>query len=309
MSENYQGESFEFEEVGEVLSDETASAIDDDWYSDGYANAPESSEEHEEETTSETEEADQPTQEEAEDKQAEEAPAEVAEQAEENAEAATEAADQRLTVKHLDSVRELDWHKDKDEIQTLVQKGMDYDRKTEKLNNRIAAYEEFLEELAGPNLSKDQFIDSVRAKMLIAQENKAGREISETEALLRVQANRANKEKEAAESAAAEQKRQKEAAEKRVSDALTKFAYSRPDVKSSDIPQSVWDDFNNTLDMEASFAKYENAQYRAKISELEGKIEAIETSAKNSAHSTGSRKSAGNLSADAAFDKLWYDGT
>jgi hypothetical protein len=308
MSENYQGDSFEFEEVGEALSDETASAIDDDWYSDGYADAPETSEEPEEETSGETDEADQQNQEEAEDKQAEEAPAETnsTEPAkEEKAGEADEAADQRFVLKHLDQTHEVG----KEEVIALAQKGLDYDRKTEKLNNKIAAYEEFLEELAGPNLSKDQFMDSVRARMLVAQEGKAGRQISETEALLRVQANRANKERQAAENAAAEQQRQKEAADQRVRDALNRFAAARSDVKASDIPQSVWEDFNKTLDMEASFAKYENAQYRAKITELEKKMEAMETSAKNSAHSTGSRKSAGNLSPDAAFDKLWYDGT
>lgn len=310
MSENYQAESMEFEEVSETLSDETMNAVDDDWYSDGLANAPEASEEPEEEAISETEEADQQESEEAEDNKAEEAPATEPEHteptAEETAEPKEDTADQRFVLKHLDETREVG----KDEVIALAQKGLDYDRKTEKLTNKIAAYEEFLDELAGTSgLNKEQFMDSVRARMLVAQESKAGREISETEALLKVQAARENKAKVAAENAAAEQQRQKAEADKRIRDALNHFATVRSDVKATDIPPSVWEDFNRTGDMEASYAKYENSQYKAKITELEQKIETIEKNAKNAAHSTGSRKTAGNLSADAAFNDLWYDGT
>lgn len=307
-TENYQTESMEFNDAAEPMSDETIASIDDDWYGDGQTDTAGTSEEPKEEVTSEPDDADQQESEETVDNQADEAAAETehTEPAEEGkTEAEDNTADQRFVLKHLDETREVG----RDEVIALAQKGLDYDRKTEKLNTKIAAYEEFLDELAGPNLSKDQFMDSVRARMLIVQEEKAGRKISETDALLKVQAERADREKRATEKVAAEQQRQKEAEEKRVKDALGRFAVARSDVKPTDIPKSVWDDFNKTHDMEASYAKYENAQFKAKISELEKQIEVIEKSAKNTAHSTGSRKSAGNLSAEAAFDKLWYDGT
>ena len=309
MNEDYQAETMEFEETGVALSDETASAIDADWYGDDFTASKEVSEDTVEEAVEETAEADQQTAETPDDNTAAEAatePQHTEPAEEEQKEVKEEAADQLFVLKHLDETREVG----KDEVIALAQKGLDYDRKTEKLNNKIAAYEEFLDELAGnSNLTKEQFMDSVRARMLIAQENKAGRQISETDALLRVQTERKNKAKLAEEKAVAEQQQKEADAKQKVRDALNRFAVARSDVKAADIPQSVWEDFHKSGDLEASYAKHENSQYKTKISELEKKIEALENNAKNAARSTGSRKTAGNLSADAAFDKLWYNGT
>lgn len=305
-TENYQAENLEFADAGAELSDEMSTAIDDDWYSDGFTDSDAESEEKDEAGEEEAE-ADQPDEtENATENKAEEssAPPAEAHAAEENGKA--DNTDQRFLLKHLDETKEVG----RDEVIALAQKGLDYDRKTEKLNAKIAGYEEFFDELAAPSgLSREQFMDSVRAKIFVASEAKEGRTISEADALFKVQNARAERAKATAEAAAKEQQEAQAAKEQRTREALSRFAAARPEVKATDIPQSVWEEFSRSGDLEAAFAKHENAELRQKYTELESKVAALEKNAENAKHSTGSRKSAGASSSDSAFDKLWYDGT
>jgi hypothetical protein len=318
MNENYQADFVEETEDVELTSEATEAAIEDDWYSDGVAERPEA-EETAEDASNETQEADQQTEEVVAENDTPPAEEQEAQQTEEAANQSGEeekeaepakAADQLLSVKHLDTVRELDWNKDRAEIKSLIQKGMDYDRKTQKLSDTIAEYEAFLDEIAAPaGLNRTQLMDSIRARALVASEAEAGRTITETEALFRVQQSRADKKRVAEEEAQAENQRKQAEAERQQSEMLQRFATTYPEVKAADIPAEVWAETRKSGDLVSAWAKYENARLKREKAELERRISTMENNAKNAQRSTGSQKSAGNATEDSAFDAAWYDGT
>jgi hypothetical protein len=187
---------------------------------------------------------------------------------------------------------------------------MDYDRKTQKLSDTIAEYEAFLDEIAAPaGLNRTQLMDSIRARALVASEAEAGRTISETEALFRVQQSRADKKRVAEEEAQAEIQRKQAEAERQQSEMLQRFATTYPEVKAADIPPEVWAETRKSGDLVSAWAKYENARLKREKAELERRISTMENNAKNAQRSTGSQKSAGNATEDSAFDAAWYDGT
>jgi hypothetical protein len=306
MNENYQADFVEETEDVELTSEATEAAIEDDWYSDGVAERPEA-EETAEDASNETQEADQQTEEVVAENDTPPAEEQEAQQTEEQTEAAKEeTADQRFVLKHLDEVREVS----REEVIALAQKGMDYDRKTQKLSDTIAEYEAFLDEIAAPaGLNRTQLMDSVRARVLVASEAEAGRTISETEALFRVQQSRADKKRVAEEEAQAESQRKQAEAERQQSEMLQRFATTYPEVKAADIPPEVWAETRKSGDLVSAWAKYENARLKREKAELERRISTMENNEKNAKRSTGSQKSAGNATEDSAFDAAWYDGT
>ena len=306
MNENYQAEFVEETEDVELTSEATEAAIEDDWYSDGIAERPEA-EETADEASDETQEADQQTEEVVAEDDTPPVEEQEAQQTEEQTETAKEeTADQRFVLKHLDEVREVS----REEVIALAQKGMDYDRKTQKLSDTIAEYEAFLDEIAAPaGLNRTQLMDSIRARALVASEKEAGRTITETEALFRVQQSRADKKRVAEEEAQAESQRKQAEAERQQSEMLQRFATTYPEVKAADIPAEVWAETRKSGDLVSAWAKYENARLKREKAELERKISTMENNAKNAQRSTGSQKSAGNATEDSAFDAAWYDGT
>ena len=306
MNENYQADFVEETEDVELTSEATEAAIEDDWYSDGVAERP-VAEETAEDASDETQEADQQTEEVVAENDTPPAEEQEAQQTEEQTEAAKEeTADQRFVLKHLDEVREVS----REEVIALAQKGMDYDRKTQKLSDTIAEYEAFLDEIAAPaGLNRTQLMDSIRARALVASEAEAGRTITETEALFRVQQSRADKKRVAEEEAQAESQRKQAEAERQQSEMLQRFATTYPEVKAADIPAEVWAETRKSGDLVSAWAKYENARLKREKAELERRISTMENNAKNAQRSTGSQKSAGNATEDSAFDAAWYDGT
>ena len=307
MNNDYQADFVEETEDAEVTTDATAAAIEDDWYSDGVAERP-AAEETTEEADGSEQEADQQTVEEpvTDDIPPVEEEQEAQQTEEQTEEVKEEVADQRFTLKHLDEVREVS----RDEVIALAQKGLDYDRKTQKLSDTIAEYESFLDEIAAPaGITRAQLMDSIRAKALVASEKEAGREITETEALFRVQQSRADKKRAAEEEAQAESQRKQAEAERRQSEMLQRFAAAYPNVKAADIPATVWAETRQTGDLVGAWVKHENSNLKRENAELARKLSIMENNAKNAQRSTGSQKSAGNASEDSAFDAAWYDGT
>lgn len=206
-----------------------------------------------------------------------------------------------LSLKRHDEVREMDLSKPevRDEAIALMQKGWDYDHKTQKLNGKIAEYEEFLKELADPmGLSLEQLMDSTRARLYRDKEKKAGKEISETDALLKVQRDRAAK-KETAETQAKETADAAKAkAEADTSRAIQAFMREYKDVKAEDIPQEVWAEFRRTGDLISAYARHE-------VTKLRAENEALKQNAKNASRSTGSTKSEGSGKHKSAFEEGW----
>lgn len=294
MDEFVYADSMETTETAAVTTDADFGAFDNEWDGDGQTASDEDEGFDMDEADGEEADADQQEADNAADTQAEDT-AETADNKEQTEAKKEEAADQRFTLKHLDEVREVS----RDEVIALAQKGMDYDRKTGKLTEKIEEYEAFLKELAEPaGLDIEQLMDATRARVYKDKEARAGREVSDTDALLKVQRDRANRQKNKEIEAETTAKQQKDDAEKQRSAMFSRFVEIYPEVKATDIPQSVWAEVNKTGNLVEAYARYENKQLRDKVAILE-------QNAKNASRSTGSRKSAGAAKVKDPFDAVW----
>lgn len=246
--------------------------------------------------TDEPTEADQQT-EESQDAEAEDKPEESTEPTEES----KPEADQSFTLKHLDEVKTVT----RDEVVSLAQKGMDYDRIRQKYDELKAEREkypiegaQFVAELAKEQgMSVADFIDTAKAEILAKKENIDYSVALEKVKLARekaaIEAEKAKLTAKTAEQIAAEQ------AEIKRREDLETFKSTFPDVvKSPDfitkIPQSVWDDVNKGMTLTAAYTKYENARLKAEADELKRQLEAQKLADKNKARTTGARSTAGN---------------
>ena len=271
-----------------VSTEEISDEILFDGWGDGPVVEQEEAEEIEEETETESEEADQPEAEEAED-----ASDDYEEEDTEAEEDEEEEDDQVFTLKHLDEVKEVG----RDEVITLAQKGLDYDRiRTERdqLKAEKAAlkeHEDFLKELAElAGQSVEDLMIATKARLVVQDEQKKGREITYDQARYRVESDLKERKKAEAKAAPAEEavKADEPVVDLRaVREAnFKRFIEAYPDVKSEDIPHEVWKEFGDGSKKELTdiYARYENKKLKERIKELEQKPK----------RSTGSRRSNGN---------------
>lgn len=218
-----------------------------------------------------------------------------------------EGEDQRFQLKHLDTVTSVD----RDEVVTLAQKGLDYDRIRGKLETLRGVQEElealrlehtktdkiasFVSELAKEQgLDTEAFIDHTKAGILAEKEG-----IDQKTALERV---RLDKERAALESQRAPEGPQ--AAKAAREQAIKAFVAENTDPKTgemlvsvAEIPTSVWQDFDKSGDLIGAYARYENKQLKQRAAELEQKLAAKKKNEENKQKSTNSRQSAGDSAA------------
>lgn len=297
MNENYQAEAVETTGNDDVTTSNFADAFSDAWEDDGPA-ATEETEAETVETDGEASVEDQHDEVDTGNDNA--AKAAEPETAKVNGD---KAADQRFVLKRHGETRELDLSDPsvRDEATTLMQKGWDYDHKTTELKEIIAEYEGFIDELIGDSgMTREQLMDSTRARLLTVSEAKAGREISETDALLRVQRDRAGRKNKAANDAADAQSHNEDKLAKKRDESVKAFVTTYPGVDPKNIPQKVWDEVAKTGDLVSAYMRHENEELKTKIS-------ALENNAKNAQRSTGSMKTAGKGAPKTAFDAGWDD--
>ena len=258
---------------------ENISATETDW--DNWDNLDFSTEEDEASASEEDEAADQLTEDETEDTDT----SDTEEGVEEN-------SDQNFVLKHLDETRTVS----RDEVITLAQKGMDYDRIRQKLDDLTANQEAiiaenkseaelFLKELADrQRITVEQLIDNVRAEAIAKDEG-----IDISIALGRVQ--------NAKERAAIEKERNAmnsgNADDEARHRAINAFVEAYPSVKAQDIPKSVWDEYAQTGDLVNAYRNEENRQLKQQIADLNQKLTAQKQNNKNKGRSTGSQNSDG----------------
>lgn len=291
MNEENQVETME---EGSALSDELLNAINEDWDTDVLPGDDTADEEEQEETADSGENADQQETQEPQDKAAE------TEVEPEKAKAETD----QFELKHLDETRTVS----RDEVITLAQKGMDYDRIRTKYDELKAGEaqrndrEAFLKELAeSAGQSVEEMIDAVRARILKNKASAEGKTISEEEALEQIKQEKARQ--------AEEQKPDKpeepsteENKEAERQQSFLRFSREFPEVKAEDIPGEVWKDFaEGKGDLADLFARQENKRLKAELA-------AMKQNEENRKKSTGSRATAGSAKRS-AFDDAWYDGT
>ena len=281
-------------EVEVEVSDEDLAGFDDAWDEEEDTSSTDAGDESDDGPVAEEDSDEQPEGQPEADH--EEQPEETSEDSEESG-AETETANQRFKIKYNGAEEEYDL----DQMTTLAQKGRDYDHVREERDGlrgeakNAAAQLEFLKDLADrAGLSVQEQIDRTRALWLMNDEFDKGNEISEADALLRVQRNRnAAPEKQ-------EEPTQNETQE-RINREIERFRAVYGDVKYEDIPKEVWDVANVTNDLLGAYQAYE-------IRQLKNENEKLKQTAqneRNAQRSTGPLKTSGNSKKLDDFDEGW----
>lgn len=235
----------------------------------------------------------------------------------ENEEQQAQTDGQLFELKHLGETKNVN----RDEVVTLAQKGMDYDRVTEKntqLENQVSEqkqqlatlteHENALQELAKQSGTT---VEELVENMLIAvTKSKYGID-DDGMALERVKLDRERRALDQERAALAPQKQEQEqqaANEKWRGECFDAFAKAYPDVDPASIPNGVWEAFNRGETLVSAYARERNKALEAEIARMKTEQETRDRNAANAARSTGSQSSAGKTGSDEAFDALWYDG-
>lgn len=235
----------------------------------------------------------------------------------ENEEQQAQTDGQLFELKHLGETKNVN----RDEVVTLAQKGMDYDRVTEKntqLENQVSEqkqqlatlteHENALQELAKQSGTT---VEELVENMLIAvTKSKYGID-DDGMALERVKLDRERRALDQERAALAPQKQEQEqqaANEKWRGECFDAFAKAYPDVDPASIPNGVWEAFNRGETLVSAYARERNKALEAEIARMKSEQETRDRNAANAARSTGSQSSAGKTGSDEAFDALWYDG-
>lgn len=235
----------------------------------------------------------------------------------ENEEQQAQTDGQLFELKHLGETKNVN----RNEVVTLAQKGMDYDRVTEKntqLENQVSEQKQQLAQLtehenALQELAKQSgtTVEELVENMLIAvTKSKYGID-DDGMALERVRLDRERRalDQERAALATKNQEQEQQAAnEKWRGECFDAFAKAYPDVDPASIPNGVWEAFNRGETLVSAYARERNKALEAEIARMKSEQETRDRNAANAARSTGSQSSAGKTGSDEAFDALWYDG-
>lgn len=281
--------------IDELSDDELFEGLNDDIPDAGAEqDADEPETEENTDVVDDEEEADQPESEDEDD--SEEAEDEKAEkQAEEK------APDQKFTLKHMNDVFEVD----QNEVVALAQKGLDYDRiradrdTLKQKEGRLEELESFLKRIAGDQSIED-LIDSTLAKLDVADAEKRGEDLDEVEQFKKLRMERVKREAKNPPPAAEQPKTPEELEKERLSKSIQRFIKVYPDVKATDVPAEVWQDYrNHRADLVECWELHENKK-------LKEELKALKQNQKNKERSTGSKKSSGKKTVDPWFDG-WPD--
>ena len=286
------------ENAESAVLEETSS---DDW--DDIDLSDLSEEPAEESATPEEAPADQPEQEAGEQKPETEAPA------------AAETQTDQFELKHLDETRTVN----REEVITLAQKGMDYDRIREKYDaakDSIAWYDanadsvKWLEELAKEQgMTFSEMVDQTRAQIM-ANRTKQPLEVCRGIVANERKAAELDRKQKALDASAGQNDAEAAAREKMQAD-VREFAAAYPELARDPnaIPKEVWDAVHKGEKLVSAYRAYENKQLREQLEKEKSEKAKLEQEQKNKARSTGSQRSAGKRADMDAFDAAWYDGT
>lgn len=206
---------------------------------------------------------------------------------EEAPETKDETEDQRFVLRHLDTEHAVTL----DEMKTLAQKGLDYDRireQNESFKKAEGGYAELLKALAKhDNTDIDGIVDALWAGLIAEQEG-----VDSAVALERAKLRRVQKELDS-KRGQAEQSEEQRAAEEKRREGFLAFSKAHPDVKAQDIPKEVWDRVNGGMSLLDAYGLHELKQLREENKRLKDKAAAREKEAENAYRSTGSAATSG----------------
>ena len=275
------------------LSADDEAIFDESWDEDAPIEPEEDGDGEPETAAEEPEDAQPETQPEDEDEpeESEEAP---------EPEQETEAGNQRFKINYLGKEEELSL----EQMTELAQKGRDYDHVRQERDQLKSAsadtdkYKSFLEDLAKRSgLSVDEQIDRTRALWLQVDESDKGNEISEAEALLRVQRSKGEKK---------DEKKESSQGITDINPQVDRFLKVYPNVPATDIPKEVWEEAANLGgDLLAAYQAYEIKSLREENARQKGAQSRSAQNEKNENRSTGSRRSVGTNRQRDEFDEGW----
>lgn len=243
------------------------------------------------------------------DQQTEEAETETPDTEEPEPATEQETADQPelIELKHLGQVVRVT----PEQLNAYAQMGLDYQRIRDDRDAaraevaRLKEMEDYLKELAAPQgISVEDLLDGAKAEVLANKEH-----LDRGIALQRVKLDRERKQFEAQKAQQTRAQQEQSEKEQRQRDQFLQFAKEYPKVKPNDIPKEVWEKFKEGMNLTSAYAQYEAKSLRDRVASLEAKLEAEKKNSENKKRSTGTQKSAGNVTEQDAFDRLWYDGT
>lgn len=209
------------------------------------------------------------------------------------------------TLRHLDVEKTVT----EQEMTTLAQKGLDYDRIREKYDASKPVMELFGQFAKQSGMSVGEYVAHIRTQAKQAagmNEAEARRAVELEDREATVAAAEAAMQRSAQERAANEQSN----AEARRRADIAEFQKTFPDAAKD--PQSiapeVWADVRGGLSLVAAYAKWQVAQERAAGEAARQEAAAAQQSEKNAARSTGSMKSAGeNRAGRDSFLEGWNE--
>lgn len=207
------------------------------------------------------------------------------------------------TLKHMDETRTVS----RDEVVSLAQKGMDYDRIRQE-RDQLRQYRQEADpallmvkgyaERSG--LTVEQYLDVVRRQELLSQgvnEQTANAQISLEKQQAAMEA-RTRADQEARQQQEAAQRKDQEQQEARRKD-MEDFMAAHPGVKGSDIPQEAWAQVAAGKSLIAAYAEHENKQLKAELAaERQNKA--------NAQRSPGSLTNPQGEDTRSEIDKIWY---
>lgn len=228
------------------------------------------------------------------------------------AEGEEKAENQRFDLTYMHETRSVD----RNEVISLAQKGLDYDRiraRYDDLNGQVTelggidtlhSFASLLKELAGNGkMTTEQALDSTWAAVIARRDNvgmDVALERAKYERLSREREDRTNRE--TAERTArqkAEDDRQKE---------LAAFVKAYPNVEANKVPREVWDAFTAGESLISAYARYETKAARAENAELRTQLEALKKNETNRKRAAGSQQGAGDANTKTdPFDEGWDD--
>lgn len=226
---------------------------------------------------------------------------------------ASESPDQgeAFTLRHLGEERTVT----RDEVVTLAQKGMDYDRIREKWDSvkddvpKLRMYESFLQELAearGGDI--EGLIDETRTRTLIARAKAEGRDPDPAAAAaeaVRIRMQGAGGNVRGGEQKAAGEKAPEDPQAK-TQEMIDRFIrLYGASVKGGDIPPEVWDEASRTGDLVGAWQKHVSGKQDEEIKRLKSELEQAKQQKKNRERSTGSARSEGASASRDPFDEGW----
>lgn len=230
------------------------------------------------------------------DEEAEDEPAEEPEEQTEEPGDKGEEGNQLFTINYLGNEEKLTL----DQMKELAQKGRDYDHvraERDDLRGSSGRYKSFLQKMADrAGVSIDEQIDLTEAMWLMDEEADKGNVITESQALLRVQKNRAGK----------AEKTEENGEDAKLNPQIDRFLKVYPNVQATDIPKEVWDTAA-TLDGDilSAYQAYEIKKLKEEKTQREAAARKKQQNERNETRSAGSRKSAGSGKAKDDFDDGW----